>query len=222
MSGRISGYLRQHHIGLIAIFLILGGTAFAATQPGADGDIDACFEKKSGDLDILKGKKCGKGEKAVAWAADATAGTPGVQGAQGPAGANGADGAQGTPGTARAYGIVQPNGLLTSSSNATALRAGLGVYCISVPGVSSANTPIVLTTDQSAGNAPGDTTWADTANIMQGNPSRHTEAQFDGATNESCPASDFEIQTFMAELDTNNETGSVHRVVDAGFSFIVP
>ena len=217
MSRRIGAYLRQHHLVLMLIFVALGGTAIAAGDRGLQsGAIDACVKKKKNTLSLAKDGKCPKKTRPISW------NQAGPQGPAGTDGSNGADGAPGADGTARAYGIVQPNGLLTSSKNATVARAGLGVYCISVPGVSSASTPIVLTTDQSTGTAPGTTTWTGAVDPMTGNPSRHTEAQFDGAVNDTCAPGAFEIETFRTFLDTNLETGSAHDVVDAGFSFVVP
>ena len=69
VTRRIRSLLRSQWIGALALFLVIaGGGAYAAFDPvGGDGDIDACFEKKSGDLDLRKGKKCGKGEKPVTW-----------------------------------------------------------------------------------------------------------------------------------------------------------
>jgi hypothetical protein len=57
---------------------------------------------------------------------------------------------------------------------------------------------------------------------MGGVPSRHTEAQFDGAGNDTCAAGRYEIETFRTYFDPNSDTASAHDPVDAGFSFIVP
>ncbi len=86
--------LRNQWAGLLALFLVLTGAgAYAAFDPiGGDGDVDACFQKKSGDLDLLKGKKCGKGEKTVAWSQTGPQGPAGTQGPQGEAGAAGTAG----------------------------------------------------------------------------------------------------------------------------------
>ena len=70
--------------------VVAGGGAYAAFDPvGGDGDIDACFEKKSGDLDLLKGKKCGKKEKPVTWSQAGPQGEPGQQGPKGDTGSQG-------------------------------------------------------------------------------------------------------------------------------------
>jgi hypothetical protein len=95
MGTAIRDYVRRHHVALIAIFLALGGTSIAAFDPiGGDGDIDACYERKSGQLSIQKGKKCPKQSKPVAWA---------QEGPRGPAGPQGRVGDPGTPGEDFAY-----------------------------------------------------------------------------------------------------------------------
>ena len=89
--------IRTQWAGLLALFVVLTGAgAYAAFDPiGSDGDIDACFAKKSGDLDVRKGAKCGKGEKSVTWS---QAGPPGPEGAQGPQGLTGEPGQAGPAG----------------------------------------------------------------------------------------------------------------------------
>jgi hypothetical protein len=87
----------------VAVAGVIGAGAFAtAAVVGPDGEINACYEKKSGDLDVLKGKKCGKGEKTITWAQE---GPPGPQGPQGEAGGPGSPGTNGTPG---ASGVAGP------------------------------------------------------------------------------------------------------------------
>ena len=97
MARRICLHVRGQWMGALALFLVLaGGGAIAAFNPiGDDGDIDACFAKRSGDLDLLKGKKCGKREKPVSWG---VVGPQGEVGPLGPQGATGPQGAQGVPG----------------------------------------------------------------------------------------------------------------------------
>lgn len=74
--------------GLLTLVLVLSGAgAYAAFDPvGNDGDVDACFERRSGDLDLLKGRTCGKSEKPVAWSQAGPRGPEGPEGPQGPIG----------------------------------------------------------------------------------------------------------------------------------------
>jgi hypothetical protein len=76
-------------VATLALFLALGGGAYAAFDPiGPDGDVDACFRKKSGKLRLMKGERCKPGRR-ISWAAvgpQGPAGPPGPQGESGPAG----------------------------------------------------------------------------------------------------------------------------------------
>jgi hypothetical protein len=88
MLGSFVSGLKRQWAGYLALFLVLaGGGTYAAFDPiGGDGDIDACFHKRSGDLDLLKGKRCGKHERRVSWGQAGEQGPPGGQGETGPAG----------------------------------------------------------------------------------------------------------------------------------------
>jgi hypothetical protein len=85
-------------VATLALFAALGGGAYAGIikdPVGPDGDIDACYHKKSGDLDVRKGRKCNRGEKKVSWS---QVGPQGAQGPQGDEGEPGPDGSiQGAP-----------------------------------------------------------------------------------------------------------------------------
>jgi hypothetical protein len=96
-AGPVRRHLRNQWAGFLALFLVLTGAgAYAAFDPiGTDGDIDACVERRTGELRLLKGKKCARKERAVAWS---TTGPRGPSGEDGPPGADGAPGQQGEPG----------------------------------------------------------------------------------------------------------------------------
>src|SRR5437867_2384124 len=74
----------------VAVFMALGGGAYAATSfIGADGKVHGCVSKK-GQLTVLKpGKKCRKGTTAIAWNQTGPAGQTGAQGLQGGQGPKG-------------------------------------------------------------------------------------------------------------------------------------
>ena len=114
------GTIRTQWAGLLALFIVLTGAgAYAAFDPiGSDGDVDACFAKKSGDLDVRKGKKCGKGEKRVTWSVE---GPRGPQGEAGPRGEAGTPGAQGQPG---AQGLTGSKGSPAGSMQFGWVRQG--------------------------------------------------------------------------------------------------
>jgi hypothetical protein len=78
----------------LALIGVIGAGAFAtAAVVNDDGEIQACYKKKSGALKLMTGKKCGKGQKKITWAQE------GPPGPQGPGGQAGADGTNGTPGS---------------------------------------------------------------------------------------------------------------------------
>ncbi len=69
MIRKVQSHIRAQWAGFLALVLVLtGGIAVAAFDPiGPDGDIDACFEQRTGDLDLQTGKRCGKGERRISW-----------------------------------------------------------------------------------------------------------------------------------------------------------
>ena len=127
----VTRYIRHHHIGLVALFVALTGTAYAGTQvAGHPGNPQAVKAKK---------KKAKRGP-------------------QGPAGPQGIPGAKGS---ARAYGRVSGGGVLDtarSSPGVTVFRHSVGEYCVTVPGVTEANAIMVPVMDIGySDSANGDT-----------------------------------------------------------------
>jgi hypothetical protein len=93
---RVTRYIRQHHIGLIALFIALTGTAYAGTQ----------VANSNSGTNVLKAKKHKKKKK--------------LKLIPGPAGPAGPAGAQGPAGAARAYGHVYRGELVASDSTGIA------------------------------------------------------------------------------------------------------
>ena len=91
MGHPLAGFARRHAVGLLALFVALGGTSYAVTASkftSSNGTITACAKKRSGAVRLVAGaKKCRKGEQRVAW------------NQRGPAGANGAPGVPGAAGS---------------------------------------------------------------------------------------------------------------------------
>jgi hypothetical protein len=217
----LRGYLRRHHVGLIAAFLALSGTAVAAFDPiGPDGDIDACYSKKTKQLTLQKKSKCKRGTKPVSWSQTGPQGAQGAAGSQGSAGATGPAGVAGAAGTARGYGLVQPSGLLTHSRNSSVSRVGVGIFCVTVQGASPSTDPILLTADYST-IVNGSATVVDTADTLQGGSSQNPIALWD-PTPETCSASQWEVQTAEQRVDANANSITVLNLEDEGFSFLVP
>jgi hypothetical protein len=101
-------------VALAALFIAAGGFAFAAI-PSRSGVIHACYKTRNGVLSVVKGSKCPKGSKPLAWNQQGPQGTTGRTGATGAKGANGANGAQGQKGeagTAVAFARVAVDGSL--------------------------------------------------------------------------------------------------------------
>jgi hypothetical protein len=214
VSSSIGRYLRRNHLGIVAVFIALGGGAYAASQPGADGDIDACFKKKSGALYVQKKAKCKKGTKAIAWAQQ------GPQGEPGPAGPAGADG------SARAYGRVAADGTLTGSSgNVSISHPQNGVYCIGVDDVNASQASMVTTVDYNGANQQqGTATFNATDNVaddpVSPSGSNVKFAQWDSIPN-LCAAGQFEVRVLEQRLDAFTNTFETNAV-DATFAFLVP
>lgn len=69
--------------------LLLGLTGFAvAGNSGSSGVINACANKKTGELRLLGKGKCKKRERRISWSRDAQQGPTGSQGPQGPTGSD--------------------------------------------------------------------------------------------------------------------------------------
>jgi collagen triple helix repeat protein len=100
MNGRFLGFIRGNAIGLIALFVALGGTTYAAT---------ALPRNSVGSSQVINGslKKADLSGKAVS----ALKGNKGTQGTPGPQGARGATGPAGTRGSKGATGAKGPTGL---------------------------------------------------------------------------------------------------------------
>ncbi len=109
----------------VAVFLALGGGAFAATSGlmAKDGTIHGCVSTRSHVLTVLKpGKRCGRGHVALAFNAKGVPGAAGPAGATGPAGPTGPTGAQGPKGNAGDSGRPGTNGTNgTNGKNAESL-----------------------------------------------------------------------------------------------------
>jgi hypothetical protein len=138
LGGALGGFARQNAIALIALFVALGGGAYAATGGGGffsrTGTINGCVASKGGALRVLKpGKRCPRHTRALHFN---VAGRPGAAGATGNTGAAGAPGAPGAPGpTASAYAQNQNSfTFVDSATDTTAVQlTANGGTMLSVP-----------------------------------------------------------------------------------------
>ncbi len=216
--------LRHNAIALLALFVALGGTAFAATQlpknsVGAKqlkANAVSSGKIKDGAItakDVKKGSLTGAVFAGGAAGLKGDPGGPGPQGAQGP---QGPQGLQGAAGSARAYAFVNPGACpgspgicaFETGKGVTAVtRASTGFYCIAVPGLTPAQVPSLATVDYGYTAGPETATSAQTLTTGAG----------------TCPngASDFVVitqrLTAVAGPALTDSTAD-----NIGFTFLVP
>ena len=113
-AARLRDHVRANVVGYVALCLAVVGTSVAAINPiGPDGDVDVCFNKRSGVLEVKLKARCGPGERSFAFAAIGPRGPAGPQGApgsQGPRGATGPAGSPGSPGSPGSQGATGATG----------------------------------------------------------------------------------------------------------------
>jgi hypothetical protein len=201
----ITGYVRRHHIALLALFLALGGTSVAASNALLPRNSVGTAQLKNG---AVTKKKINKKTVRALRGNRGPQGKQGAQGAQGLQGAQGAQGAQGVPGTARAYGLVHILGTQVTRSKGvlSVSHPGVGLYCILIdPSISFSATGAVLSPDY-----PEDTTGPSAI--------AHTEVFL--ALPGDCPAGNYlYVKTFRV---TANGTNLVNTPSNQGFFFVVP
>jgi hypothetical protein len=114
----------------VAVFLALGGGAFAATTglTAKNGTIHGCVSQHSHVLTVLKaGTRCARGHVALAFNAK------GVPGARGPAGATGSAGPAGPAGPRGAKGDTGDRGRAgTNGTNGTNGKNGVSLFVSTV------------------------------------------------------------------------------------------
>ena len=102
------GYVRRHHVGLLALFLALGGTSYAAVK----------LPRNSVGTAQIKNHAVTTSKLSTA-TVKALKGAKGATGATGPAGANGANGAKGDPGAPATFSAA-----VAANSNTSGLAGG--------------------------------------------------------------------------------------------------
>jgi len=89
-------------VSSLALFLALGGGAFAATGGfvGSNGTVHTCIGKHGALTVVKSGKRCPKGTTSLVLLQNGRPGTPGANGTNGTSGANGTNGSNGAQGPA--------------------------------------------------------------------------------------------------------------------------
>jgi hypothetical protein len=115
MRSRVLALARRQPIALLALFVALGGTSFAASRSGGAGGsndvIHGCVGKRTGRLRIVDSPiRCGTLETPIAFNREGPRGPQGLRGPQGDPGPKGATGAAGPKGDAGAAGAKGDTG----------------------------------------------------------------------------------------------------------------
>jgi hypothetical protein len=133
-TGKMKGFgrfLRRNTIALLALFIALSGTTYAASTALIGANTVASPQVVNGSLQTKdlssKARKALRGNRGLR-------GLAGAAGAKGATGAQGIQGVQGTPGTAVAYAHINGDGTVDAANsknvaNANVEHAGTGIYC---------------------------------------------------------------------------------------------
>jgi hypothetical protein len=135
-----------------AVVAILAGAGIAiATSSGAV--INGCVNKKSGVLRIVRGGRCKKSERAIAWNSQGVPGRNGADGTNGTDGTNGADGTNGTDGAVAAY-----RGSQQTTANISTPGTSSTLLSVNVPeGDYAVSGKVEVTTQENAGGTAPET-----------------------------------------------------------------
>jgi hypothetical protein len=198
-------------LAFVALFVALGGTGYAALQ----------LPKNSvGSKQIRKGavKTSEIANNAVTGAkvrprsltaADFRVGSL-PRGERGPAGPAGATG---PAGSARAYGYVSAAGALDAARSKGGATVGhvatSGIYCISIPGISSASSVMSVSLDAAGSATDVTATAGDSVGLVDVDYS-----------NPSCAPGQFEVSTIAQTFTGGANAGN--DFADQPFVFIVP
>jgi hypothetical protein len=137
MTKGLLRFVRRNTIALLALFLALGGTTYAASTALIGKNTVASPQVVNGSLkakDLSKAARAAlKGNRGLRGFTGAQ-GAKGATGAQGPKGATGAAGAAGAAGTAVGYAKVNANATVDAAqsknvASANVSSGGTGAYC---------------------------------------------------------------------------------------------
>jgi hypothetical protein len=110
---RLIAHLRSNLVGWIALFVAIGGTGYAATSHPHSNTVNACANKKTGELSIRHGARCKRGQVKLSWA---------KQGPKGPAGTS----------AIQAFGAVGDTGIVNPNDGISLQHSGPGVFVVTI------------------------------------------------------------------------------------------
>jgi hypothetical protein len=130
---RLASYVARHHVGLLALFVALGGTSYAAISlPKNSVGSKQIKNRQVKKVDIARGAVTSSRVKDSSLVREdfkqgqLPAGPMGEQGEPGPRGERGEPGQPGDPGSARAFARVSETGVLDAARSKNVHRARRG------------------------------------------------------------------------------------------------
>jgi hypothetical protein len=193
MAKGFGRFLRRNTIALLALFLVLGGSSYAAAT--------AINGKTIKPNSIPKNRLTKTAIKQLR----GNRGPQGLRGPTGPQGVQGVQGIQGIAGTARAYGLVNgPGTAVTRSKNVVSItHPNTGQYCITLdPSVPASTTGAVAMPDYASDSTLG----TNIAHVEFYSPSL-------------CAGNTISFLTWEV---TANGTSLVNTAQDQPFFFVIP
>ncbi len=156
MTRGFGRFLRRNTLAMLALFLALGGTTYAASTALIGKNTVASPQVVNGSLQTkdlsAKARKALKGNRGLR-------GLTGAKGATGAAGVQGVKGDTGAAGTARAYAEVDdttPSFVAARTNGFTAVtRTGTGTYCLTATGIDARTVASVAAVDYGISSVPG-------------------------------------------------------------------
>lgn len=123
MGGKAARYLANNALGVLALFVALGGVSYAATGGFASGgQLKACVSGEGAVRLLKSGKRCRRGQQQIVWNQTGPAGSKGATGATGQTGLTGPSG---QPSNVM-WAQIESDGVITSGHGVTRVEPKVG------------------------------------------------------------------------------------------------